>query len=249
MPPINTIDDVIETLQEIIKETTNNKSTLGYFAALYLKVTQKVKDGISNNFFEDNVRMEKLDVIFAKRYIKAYYDYKSNKPISESWNKAFSISTKYWPIVLQHLLIGMNAHINLDLGIAAAKVSEGKPIDDLKNDFNKINVILSSLVDEREKDLSIIWPFLKRILKFTHKLDTFLINFSMELARDGAWSFAVKLVSKTGNNKVQLIKERDYKVAKKAGIISNPGLIPKIIFKIVRVRERGSIPDKIADFE
>ncbi|WP_028887905.1 DUF5995 family protein [Tenacibaculum ovolyticum] len=247
MPPINTIDDVIETLHKIIKDTLKNKSTLGYFATLYLKVTQKVKDGISNNFFEDNVRMEKLDVIFAKRYIKAYYDYQNNQPISESWNKAFSISTEYWPTVLQHLLVGMNAHINLDLGIAAAQVSEGKPIENLKNDFNKINVILSSLVGEIEQDLSTIWPFLKKILKFTHKIDTFLIDFSMKLARDGAWNFAVKLASKTENDKLQLIKERDQKVAQKATIINNPGLIPEIIFMIVRVGERGSIPDKITD--
>ncbi|RBW57252.1 hypothetical protein DS884_11775 [Tenacibaculum sp. E3R01] len=247
MPPIETIDDVIETLQNIIEDAIKNESTLGYFAALYLKVTKKVKQGISENFFEDGKRMEKLDVIFAKRYITAYYDYKENKPISASWEKAFSISTKYWPIVLQHLLIGMNAHINLDLGIAAAQVSEGQPIDNLKGDFNKINVILSSLVNEVEQDLSTIWPFLKKILKFTHKIDSFLIDFSMKLARDGAWNFAVKLSSTPEKDKLQSIKERDEKVSQKASIIINPGLIPQIIFMIVRVGERGSIAKKVGD--
>lgn len=247
MPPIETIDDVIETLQNIIEDAIKNESTLGYFAALYLKVTKKVKQGISENFFEDGKRMEKLDVIFAKRYITAYYDYKENKAISASWEKAFSISTKYWPIVLQHLLIGMNAHINLDLGIAAAQVSEDQPIDNLKGDFNKINVILSSLVNEVEQDLSTIWPFLKKILKFTHKIDSFLIDFSMKLARDGAWNFAVKLSSTPEKDKLQSIKERDEKVAQKASIIINPGVIPQIIFMIVRVGERGSIAKKVGD--
>ncbi|CAL2095287.1 conserved protein of unknown function [Tenacibaculum sp. 190524A02b] len=247
MPTIETIDDVINTLKKIIDEAITNKSTTGYFAALYLKVTEKVKEGISNNFFENGERMEKLDVIFAKRYIEAYYNYQKNKPVTLSWEKAFSISDKYWPIVLQHLLIGMNAHINLDLGIAAAQVSEGKPINDLKNDFNKINTILASLVNEVENDLSKVWPFLKKILKYTHKIDNFLVNFSMELARNGAWKFATKVANTPKNEISEVINQRDIKVAKNASIIISPGLIPQILFRFIRIGEKGSVKDKIDD--
>lgn len=247
MPPIETIDDVIDTLQNIIEDTIKNESTLGYFAALYLKVTKEVKQGILENFFEDGKRMEKLDVIFAKRYISAYYDYKENKSIGQSWEKTFNISTKYWPIVLQHLLMGMNAHINLDLGIAAAQVCEGKSINSLKNDFDKINVILSSLVNNIEQNLSSIWPFLKKVLKFTNKIDSFLINFSMKLARDGAWNFAVKLSSNSKDNQSLIIKARDQKIADKTSLIIKPGLIPEVIFMVVRLGEQGSITKKIDD--
>ena len=139
MKSIHNIDDVIAVLQDIIDTSIQEKSPLGYFAALYQKVTIKVKEGIQNGVFEDGPRMEKLDIIFAKRYIDAYYDFSQNKTVTSSWLKAFMLSKKFWPIVLQHLLIGMNAHINLDLGIAAAQVSEGEPIEKLKNDFNKIN--------------------------------------------------------------------------------------------------------------
>ena len=67
--------------------------------------------------------MEKLDVIFANRYIKAYYQYQTQQPASKTWEAAFVEADNYWIIVLQHLLLGMNAHINLDLGIAAAQIS------------------------------------------------------------------------------------------------------------------------------
>jgi len=40
---------------------------------------------------------------------------------TESWVKAFDATEFWWLIVLQHLLMDMNAHINLDLGIAAAE--------------------------------------------------------------------------------------------------------------------------------
>ncbi|WP_442265264.1 DUF5995 family protein [Tenacibaculum sp. ZS6-P6] len=247
MRTINTIDDVINTLENIITESKQTSSTLGYFAALYKKVTIKVKEGIAEGFFDDGPRMEKLDVIFATRYIDAYYNFKKNIPITQSWEKAFNLSEKFWPIVLQHLLIGMNAHINLDLGIAAYEVTKGENIESLKNDFNKINTILSSLVSDVENDLATIWPFLRKILKLTSKFDNFLVNFSMEIARDGAWGFAENLANSPKNQIQILITKRDHNVSEIASLITNPGIIANIIFGIIRLGEKGSIPQKIND--
>jgi len=245
LKPIHTIDDVISALDTIIEQSTSKESTLGYFAALYRKVTIKVKEGIENNFFDDNLRMERLDVVFAKRYVDAYYAYKKNKQVTTSWKMAFEVSENYWPIVLQHLLIGMNAHINLDLGIAAAQVSKGEDIENLKDDFDKINEILSSLVLEVEKDLSDIWPTLRKILKYTHKVNSFLIDFSMELARDGAWEFAKKVFNTPNHQVDELIMLRDTKVTKKGEIVTNPGVIAGIILGVVRIGEVGTVLDKI----
>ena len=123
MPAINTIDEVIEALNNIITQSEENNDTAGYFAALYRKVTIRVKLGIAHNEFEDGPRMEKLDILFASRYIDAYWAWKQHQPLSACWKKAFDLTNGYWPIVLQHLLMGMNAHINLDLGVAAAEIS------------------------------------------------------------------------------------------------------------------------------
>lgn len=242
---INSIEDVIAQLDKIISACEKNNNPLGYFAALYQKVTIKVKEGIDSKFFDDGPRMEKLDVIFAKRYIDAYYAWQKGEAVTKSWQKAFEISNNYWPIVLQHLLVGMNAHINLDLGIAAAEVSKNKNIDDLENDFNRINEILSSLVNDVQNNLAEIWPTLKKILQKTNKADDFLVDFSMKLARDGAWKFA-KTLSVTPENQVdKLLEERDIKVAEKAVLITNPGFVPNLIFKIIRLGEKGTITLKI----
>lgn len=245
----NSIDEVISILEEIILESESNNNTLGYFAALYQKVTKKVKDGIENDFFDDGTRMEKLDVVFANRYINAYYAYQKDEAITASWKIAFGLSTNYWPIVLQHLLIGMNAHINLDLGIAAAEISRGKDIDDLQNDFNKINEILSSLVGEVEQDLAKIWRPFKMILRLSGKVDDLLVDFSMGLARDGAWKFAKSIANKPNNEWNELIAIRDKKVTRKAYIITHPGIIVKIILAIIRLGERGSIAKRIEELK
>ncbi len=191
------IDEVIKILYEIIQESKNEKSPKGYFTGLYRKVTLKVKEGIASGYFEDGPRMEKLDAIFANRYITAYYQNKNGESTSLSWEMAFKLSTKFWPIVLQHLLIGMNAHISLDLGIAAAKVMAGKDINNLKGDFDKINEVLSELVADVEKDLSEIWPALKVLLKLNHKIDDFLIDFSIKIARTQVCKFATSLADKS----------------------------------------------------
>lgn len=240
------IDDVILALDEIILTSQQNNDPAGYFAALYRKVTVKVKEGIASGFFDDGPRMEQLDVFFAKRYLDAYSGFSNNQPVMQSWQKAFELLTRYRPIVLQHLLMGMNAHINLDLGIAAADVSKGKNIDLLEQDFNRINKILSSLIHEVEADLSEVWPTLKHLLKLAGKVDDFLVNFSMQLARDGAWKFARELATAPEEQWQQLNIERDSKVAAKSAIITRPGLAVSAILFIIRLMERGSVTDKIS---
>ena len=102
---INTIDEVISALQIIIAESEKNSDTMGYFAALYKKVTIKVKEGIASGYFDDGSRMEQLDVVFAKRHLEAYFTFQNGEPVTLSWQKAFELSARYRPIVLQHLLI------------------------------------------------------------------------------------------------------------------------------------------------
>ena len=241
-----TIDEVIEQLEHIIQDSIEGASTLGYFAALYQKVTLTIKNKLGTNYFDDDARMEQLDIIFANRYLLAYANYKQGKPISKSWLSAFEASTNWKPIVLQHLLLGMNAHINLDLGIAAAEITTPMTIGDLQADFNKINTILAALVNEVLADLSEIWPTLIKILKFTNQVDDFLINFSMSMARDGAWTFANVLVNHINiASKNEAIQQRDLDIAKFSNTITNHKFTVSMILLIVRIGERGQVPDKI----
>lgn len=242
---MNSIDEVLGSLDEIILETEKNNSPLGYFAVLYRRVTWKVKEGIETGFFDDAQRMEKLDVIFAGRYIDAYYNYRENLPVTKSWQKAFDLASNFWPITFQHLLIGINAHINLDLGIAAAQVSQGKSIQELSEDFYRINQILADLVDEVQHNLATIWPPLRYILKHTGQLDNLMTDFSMKLARDGAWRFAQTLHDPGGKRYEECINERDLAVAKVADIITNhkPGM--RLLLGFIRLGEIGLVRNKI----
>jgi hypothetical protein len=127
MNSANTIDEVIALLDKIIVKSIQKNSRTGYFACLYRKMTIAVKEGMDKGAFEDGARMERLDVSFANRYLDAYNQYSKKAIITQSWQYAFDASTQQLTTI-QHLLLGMNAHINLDLGIAAAEVSKGADI-------------------------------------------------------------------------------------------------------------------------
>lgn len=240
-----TIDDVLNTLEFIILEAEKNNDPMGYFAVLYQRVTQKVKEEIEAGYFDDGPRMEKLDVAFAQCYIDAYFDWKDAKRVSQSWKTAFLFTRKKWPVVLQHLLMGMNAHINLDLGVAAASVSTPENIHELRDDFYRINNILSQLVNEVQNNLSVIWPTLKKILAKTGKLDNLLVDFSMEIARDGAWEFAKYLSAFPLKELPDEVAKRDEKVRLKAELITSPGFSVKLLLFGIRLGERGTATEKI----
>lgn len=243
-----TIDEVLLTLDKIVEDCKTNNCPLGFFAVLYRKVTQNVKEGIANKHFEDNLRMEKLDILFANRYFKAYFDFKKNKAISKSWKVAFNAKNKDHHIVLQHLLLGINAHINLDLGIATIHTIEDYPIDGIKNDFNHINRLLSDMTDEVKRNMGSISPVFGMLMPVAKRWDDKLIQFSIETARDGAWEFAECLYS--GKNKEQtIIYERDTIIEKLGIALISPVRSLQWVLNTIRFFETKSIASKIEILE
>ncbi len=191
--PLQNIDEVIAALDAIIQRSWDERSRIGYFATLYRRVTRAVKAGIASNQFSDGPRMEKLDVIFASRYLDALAAYEATQNPSRCWKVAFDACTDDSRIVLQHLLAGMNAHINLDLGVASAQVCPGDGIEDLKSDFDMINTVLAAQVGAVESEMSTISPLVDTLSHVGLKSETTVINFNIGLARQAAWFAAERL--------------------------------------------------------
>ena len=147
---------------------------------------------------------------------------------------------------MQHLLAGMNAHIGLDLGIAAATICPGSGIESLHNDFNKINTILAGLVNTVESELADMWPILKPIDWLVGKLDEQIAIFSMDIAREAAWNVALQYAPlQTHPQQENFIIARDAKVAAFGKKIIRPGFLLTIFIEIFRVFERGTVKKKI----
>jgi len=222
------------------------ESCLGFFAALYRKVTIAVKEGIASGRFEDGQRMERLDVIFANRYIDAYEGFQRDNEVMGCWLAAFQSAHRHRAIILQHLLLGMNAHINLDLGIAAAQTCQVEDLPSLRRDFNEINVVLSELVVGIQERIAEVSPWLGFLDHVGGRTDEVILEFSMERARDAAWSFATRLVALSEEQQVIEIAGHDKFVAALAHRLLNPrSLIVKMVLPFIRSRESKNVSEII----
>ncbi|MHB8625987.1 MAG: DUF5995 family protein [Aggregatilineales bacterium] len=236
-----TINEVIAALDDIIAEARRHRSRLGFFAALYRRVTVTVKAGIAAHQFEDGARMEQFDVAFANRYLEAYHSYRNKERPTNAWLIAFEATRNRNLVLLQHLLLGMNAHINLDLGIAAAQVAPGDAIDSLYEDFKQINLILASLVNEVVHEFSQIWPFIGWCDRQLRGREDSVIDIEMRIVRDQAWILAQQLARLDPDSRTTEIAKIDERVASLGHRIRNPGFLVGFVLMIFQRTDFRSI--------
>src|SRR5215472_2088197 len=239
--PAESIDDVIRALDGIIDWAWNEKSRLGYFAALYRRVTRAVLDGIANNQFQNGPLMERLDVNFAGRYVEAFEQFRYGQEPTSSWQIAFRAAHWWRPIVAQQLLAGINAHINLDLSIAAAVTAPGDQLPGLQADFDQINQVLAGLVSTVEKEVATVSPLLGLLETLSLKTDSAIIDFSLDAARKFAWDHALKMATLTPEQMKSAIHDLDLEAAKFGRMVVSPPWLIKVELMPVRIFETSSV--------
>jgi hypothetical protein len=232
-------------MDSIVEQCKEENLRAGYFAVLYRFVTIRIKKGIESDEFDDGERMEQLDTIFAQRFFDAYDAYYNGAdgPVTQSWTHAFDSAKSDKYIIMQHLLLGINAHINLDLGIAAAETMKDNDLDLIHDDYDRINAILASLVDYVTSNMSRISLFFGPMISLAGKADEMLVNFSIIVARDGAWEFAHSY--RDAPNKELAIRERDEKIAELARKLTHTGSFLSFIIRIIRFGEFRSLQNNM----
>jgi len=221
MPRATTIQNVLEQLDTIINESIETNNRMGLFAYIYRRTTAEIASEIALSHFEDNQRLETMDVAFANLYLDAYRDYKNNQQVSAAWAYAFDHADESLTI-LQHIMLGMNAHINLDLAIATATTMSGQEIIDIEDDFNKVNDILFQITNELQDRLSRVSPLMLILDLLGKNKDEKVIDFSMRKAREQSWNSANLLWSLREDQGKKTINKIDQIVLKVSERIKNP---------------------------
>lgn len=241
---VETIEEVLEALDTIIARAMEDGSRAGYFAAVYRKVTATIAEGIATGFFDDGERMQRLDVTFADRYLSAVSRHQAGGAATRSWEFALRATAASRPIILQHLLVGINAHINLDLGIAAADTQPGPALPGLRRDFDRINEIIASLITRIEHDIAEVSPWIGLLDRIGGRHDEEIVRFSIEVARTEAWRFAVELAPLVRDDWAGPIGARDARVAQLARRVLNPGWLSAGLL-VIRARESNDVSRNI----
>ncbi len=134
---------------------TDQNDHRGPFAALYTRTTIKIREGLSAGRFHDSAYSADLTTMFAELYRRAFVDYVDGKrnQVPDAWRIEFDAAkesdeaqangTQDDTLVLQHMVLGVNAHINRDLSHAVAIVGfQGKSDDERKKDYDVVRAIL-----------------------------------------------------------------------------------------------------------
>lgn len=229
----NSIEDVINGLEWLEKYCLENDDLRGVFATAYLHITRSIHHQLLQKMFIDNPWTEKYLVRFGELYRVAVVNFDRPNPsrIPKSWKISFQTAEQKEGYVIQHLLLGINAHINHDLAIALYDVGIRTNQLDKYSDHNLVNRILEDATDGLKSEVSAKYaPILRNLDRAAGTLDDELINFSIPKAREHAWTFAVALTSAPDNQTRNLIKRSlDEQAAVLARlIIASPINHPKI---------------------
>jgi hypothetical protein len=242
MSGANNIDEVVVALDHIIAAALAERSRIGLFAALYRQVTLRIRQGIADGMFDDGPRMDRFDTVFANRYLDALAAWQTGRRPSKCWRVAFDATLRADLLILQHLLLGINAHINLDLGVAAAQVCPGAALPGLRADFERINLILATLSDDVEVVLERFSPLLHLVDRIGDEFDDSIINFSLTAAREDAWLHAQILAALPPAYQDATIAVIDAKTRFLGRVVAEPGPVVTRLLTIVRHPESDDIP-------
>src|SRR5690606_39175036 len=157
------------------------------------------------------------------------------------WLAAFEGTRSRRLLILQHLLLGMNAHINFDLGVAAAETAPGASLREMKSDFFAISRILGEMMDGVQDRITRVSPWMGVIDRIGCRNDEHVFFFALSKARDAAWRVAECLAESSPDRLPLELDRVDRAASFLGGRIRRPSLhlLPALL--CVRARETRDV--------
>lgn len=143
----------------------------------------------------------------------------------------------------------MNAHINMDLAIAAAETGPPDQLAALRQDFFTINTLLAGLVQETVEELGTIWPLLRLMERFAREGGQGLTDVGMWLSRGQAWRRAEELALLAPSARAQCIDQLDSSVAALSRLLLPSGRWIRLLLYLIRIGELRFVPTIIEILE
>lgn len=208
------IADAAAELDRIARTTADAS---GYFAALYARVTGRLAAAVARSEFEDNAGMERFASTFASYYLRAVPG-GFGRP--RCWQASWDVVTEPGFLIVQHLLLGINAHVNHDLALAVVDVADERgDLGSIRADFDGVNDVLAQTYGDVLHDLD-------RVSRWATEAATVggghAFNFSLRHARRQAWEAAGRLHPLDSDGRHAYAAELDRLVAVLAYLVTQP---------------------------
>ncbi|GAA2229797.1 MULTISPECIES: DUF5995 family protein [Kitasatospora] len=185
-----TIDQVISRMRDLAERLPQGDG-IEVFNAMYLTVTELVRDRLATAYFDDPAGMARLDAVFAARFLSAVDTADSGGAPEACWRPLFELRGNPGIHPIQFALAGMNAHIENDLPLSVLDCCRvlGLEPKDAEADYHRINDLLAE-VESQVRDELLPGP---ERLRIADPLLHVIGVWSIDRARDAAWASVLGL--------------------------------------------------------
>lgn len=202
--------DVIEGFMELERAFEARRDPRGAFVSAHLVTVWKIEEWMKQGRFLNNGLVARYVIAFANAYRQAVEDHETGNPsgVPSAWRQAFEAARSKRLSTLQHLMLGINAHINYDLPHAVLQAGLKVDCQRCYEDHTRINEVLryaAPFVRQRIANL------FQRTLHVTNwiygrAIDRAVAD-SFERAREHSWNMARAIAAAEGDAQRARVKE------------------------------------------
>jgi hypothetical protein len=240
--PFRTTADVHAGLTALEQHFLRTRDRRGVFLTAYRTITEAVDARISANGFRDAAWVRQYLVAFGTLYRDALVaDTAGDRTrVPKAWRIAFDAARAGQGWVIQHLILGVNAHINHDLALALLMAGIDGDRAMRYADHTAVNAVLERATPTLKAQVSALWaPLLTRLDAAAGTLDDDVTAFSIPKARDHAWAMAVAIDATRGLPGEALLRAAlDEQAAVVARLTLAPPVHTPVIDRSKRLLER-----------
>jgi Family of unknown function (DUF5995) len=227
---------IADTAQDLRTAALAAGDASGYFPALYSRVTARIGASIDGGAFEDGPGIDRFATRFASHYVAAADDHLRGP---RCWQACWDVASDRRLLIVQHLLLGINAHVNYDLPRAVVEVADERgDLLSIRHDFDAVNDVLADTYVDVIKDLDRVSRWVNRAARLGGDR---AFNFSLRVARARAWQAATVMYPLSVDARRGYTDELDRVVSVLAFLITRPPPVLRPILGLARrLEERDS---------
>jgi hypothetical protein len=197
------------------------------FASVYTLTTLRMAESIDANDYTNTDWMKSYQTEFANHYRKAVNAYATQQrsKVPNAWLAAFDAASSGQTLIIQDVLLGMNAHINYDLAFAIEKVGISPNTTSRYLDHTRVNAVLGEVGDEIAAALGSLYGGNYAAVDAAFgAADELFLAAGMATARQNAWNNAVLLKGSQFWNRWIVVGAIDLGAVTNANLILAPTL-------------------------
>jgi hypothetical protein len=215
-------------MRTLIEEWQASADPRAAFLSCYQLMTQGMLEAINNNEFNDQEWVYSFLHHFAEYYFTALEQYEHDSSLAPSvWQRAFDAARQPDTLVLQNLLLGINAHINYDLIFTLADVLEpdwSRLTPDERqgryDDYTHVNKIIGSTIDTvQDTIIEPDFPVMDVFDRLLGSTDEWAVSHIINQWREEVWLQALQLLDALENERQDLKRQYEQQALRRASHI------------------------------